>query len=121
MPESTPTRTWFACQRCAACCKWPGEVVLLESEVVPIAAHLGLDPDDFVARFTRLRANRQGLTLIEKPNGECILLEGNHCRINPVKPHQCRGFPNKWNFPGWRNHCEAIPLEIPITDPRFQD
>ena len=31
----------------------------------------------------------------------------------PVKPLQCGGFPNEWNFPGWREVCEAI--EIPAT------
>ena len=30
--------------------------------------------------------------------------------INEVKPQQCRDFPNKWNFPGWRQVCEAIPV-----------
>jgi len=29
-----------------------------------------------------------------------------------VKPSQCAGFPNKWNFPGWQQVCEAkaIPM-----------
>jgi hypothetical protein len=35
----------------------------------------------------------------------------NECRIQPVKPVQCRGFPNEWRFPGWREMCEAI--EVP--------
>ena len=29
-------------------------------------------------------------------------------RLQPVKPLQCRGFPNTWNFPGWRKVCEAV-------------
>jgi hypothetical protein len=29
-----------------------------------------------------------------------------------VKPEQCAGFPNKWNFTGWRQVCEAIPVPV---------
>ncbi len=97
----------YICQRCTACCKWPGDVRLEEEELAPIAAFLGMEEGTFIDRYTRLRTNRQGLSLIEKENHECIMLEGNGCRIHEVKPEQCRGFPNKWNFPGWRQVCEA--------------
>lgn len=102
----------YACQRCANCCKWPGDVRLEQDELTPIADHLGLSLQDFIARFTRLRTNRQGLSLIEKDNHECIMLDGKDCRIHEVKPAQCAGFPNKWNFPGWREVCEAIPVPV---------
>ena len=58
------------------------------------------------------RAERASLALEDKPNGHCFFLEGNDCAINPVKPQQCRDFPNKWNFPGWRQVCDAIPTLI---------
>ena len=35
----------------------------------------GVSDYDFVQQFTRVRPDRQGLSLIEKPNGECIFLE----------------------------------------------
>ncbi|MGA0900748.1 MAG: YkgJ family cysteine cluster protein [Luteolibacter sp.] len=104
----------YVCQRCTACCKWPGDVRLEEDELQPIADHLGMDLLDFIACYTRLRTNRQGLSLIEKDNHECIMLDGKDCLIQNVKPGQCAGFPNKWNFPGWRDVCEAIP--IPAQD-----
>ncbi len=106
-------RVHYACQRCTACCKWPGDVRLEDDEIPRIAGFLGISDADFIDRFTRLRSNRQGLSLVEKPNHECSMLDGNACRIHPVKPAQCSGFPNKWNFPGWRQLCEAIPVEIP--------
>ena len=110
----------YVCQRCTACCKWPGDVRLEEDEIEPIAGHLGLAVDEFIRRFTRLRSNRQGLSLIEKDNHECIMLEGDACRIHEVKPAQCAGFPNKWNFPGWREVCEAIaaPPQSKVEGPR---
>ena len=107
---------FYVCQRCTACCKWPGDVRIEEDEIAPIAAHLGLSGQEFIARYTRLRSNRQGLSLIEKDNHECIMREQGGCRIHPVKPSQCAGFPNKWNFAGWREVCEAKP--VPIAEAR---
>ncbi|MFD0895997.1 YkgJ family cysteine cluster protein [Luteolibacter ambystomatis] len=104
--------TFYVCDRCTACCKWPGDVRLEEDEIPKIAEHLGMSEAAFLDQYTRLRTNRQGLSLIEKENHECIMLEGNLCRIHPVKPEQCRGFPNKWNFPGWRQVCHAKPMPM---------
>ena len=99
----------YACQRCTACCRWPGFVNVTETEIAEIARHLGVEEHDFIQRSTRLRPQRDGLALIDKPNGECVFLDGRDCAIQPVKPGQCRGFPNTWNFPGWRESCEAVP------------
>lgn len=102
----------YVCQRCTACCKWPGDVRLDSDELAPIAGFLGLPLENFIAGYTRLRTDRQGLSLIERDNHECIMLEGDCCRIHPVKPAQCRGFPNQWNFPGWRQLCAAVPEPV---------
>lgn len=99
----------YDCQRCTACCRWPGFVVVTEREIAAIAAHLGIEKDAFIQEQTRLRPNRDGLALLDKPNGECAFLDGRDCRIQAVKPAQCRAFPNQWNFPGWREVCEAVP------------
>lgn len=103
---------YYVCQRCTACCKWPGDVRIEENEVSLIAQFLKLNEREFLNQYTRLRTNRQGLSLIEKENHECIMLDGNACRIHPVKPGQCSGFPNKWNFPGWRKVCEALAVAV---------
>jgi Fe-S-cluster containining protein len=84
-----------------------------DEEIENIARFLGMETQAFIDQFTRLRTNRSGLSLLEKENHECIMLDSNACRINPVKPAQCRGFPNKWNFPGWQQVCQAkaIPMD----------
>ena len=102
--------TQFACQRCTNCCRWPGQVKLTEQEIISISQFLGLSEHEFVQRFTRLRPARDGLALMDKPNGECIFLDDKDCTIHPVKPGQCQGFPNEWNFPGWRKVCKAIEV-----------
>ncbi len=102
----------YQCQRCTNCCKWPGFVKLTNEDITAIAGFLGLSESEFIQGHTRLRPRRDGLALIDKPNGECIFLEGPDCRIQAVKPHQCKGFPNTWNFPGWRDVCEAVEVMI---------
>jgi uncharacterized protein len=104
-----PSAIHYRCQRCTNCCRWPGFVRVGEDEIAAIAGFLGVDEYEFIQRFTRLRPQRDGLALIEKENHECIFLEGRDCTIQPVKPRQCAGFPNTWNFPGWREVCEAVP------------
>ncbi len=110
LPTSPDDDVYYVCQRCANCCRWPGEVPVSDGEIRAIASHLGIPEPVFIEQYTQLRLNRAGLTLIEKPDGACIFLEGHDCSINPVKPDQCRGFPNQWNFAGWREVCEAIPV-----------
>lgn len=111
----------YQCQRCTHCCRWPGFVKIEAGEIAPIAAHLGLSEHDFIQRYTHLRPQRDGLALVERPpaadgarDHACIFLNGRDCVIQPVKPRQCAGFPNTWNFPGWREVCEAVPV---LTSP----
>jgi len=87
-------------------------VRLTEAEITRLAAHLGLSEADFIQHHTRVRADRQGLSLLEKPGGECKFLIGDNCAVQPVKPQQCRDFPNLWNFPGFEKVCHAIPREL---------
>ena len=103
---------YYECQRCTACCRWPGLVRLAEAEVDAIAAHLGTDVRVFVQQYTVLGPERRGLVLTEQPGGACVFLDGSNCRIQAVKPKQCRDFPNGWNFPGFLDHCRAIPREV---------
>ncbi len=111
--EPIPEGIRYQCQRCTNCCRWDGDVVVEEDEVEKIAAHLGMTLYEFVRDFTRLRANRQGLSLIDKEGTtECIMLEGNACKIQAVKPRQCAGFLTEWNFKNWQDHCEAIAVPI---------
>lgn len=82
---------------------------LSDDEITRLAAFKGLKDYDFIQQFTRLTQDRRGLALKDKENGECIFLEQNGCAVQPVKPQQCRDFPNLWNFPGFEKVCHAIP------------
>ena len=102
----------FRCLRCGECCRWAGCVKLASGEAEAIAAYLGIPEEEFFDKFTRIAPDRSCLALTEKSSGECIYLELDECgrsccRINPVKPRQCRDFPVVWNFPGWQKECRG--------------
>jgi Fe-S-cluster containining protein len=81
---------------------------LRDTEIAALAGRLGLSEHDFIQRYTRLAVDRRGLSLIEKENHDCIFLDGADCRVQAVKPQQCRDFPNGWNFPGFEIKCQAV-------------
>ncbi len=103
---------FLQCDRCTACCRWPGQVKLTAAQITELAAHLQIGEDLFIQRYTRLNQARNGLALMDQADGSCVFLDGNDCRVNPVKPQQCRDFPNLWNFPGSEQHCRAKPIEV---------
>jgi uncharacterized protein len=100
------------CQRCTACCRWPGQVRLTDEEITRLAVFNQLSEPDFIQRFTRLTPDRRGLALQEKPSGACVFLVGNECAVQSLKPQQCRDFPNLWRHPDADKLCRAIPREV---------
>jgi Fe-S-cluster containining protein len=82
---------------------------LAVEEITRLASFKGISEFDFVQRYTRLAHDRRGLALQEQPHGGCVFLEGNDCSVQPVKPQQCRDFPNLWSFPGFEKVCRALP------------
>ena len=107
---------FYECDRCTACCRWPGQVKIAAAEITRMSVHLGIAESDFIQTYTRLNNDRSGLALQDKENGECIFLEGGDCCVNPVKPQQCRNFPNLWNFPGFEQVCRAKPIALAQAD-----
>ena len=101
----------YECQRCTACCRWPGPVRVTNEEIDRLAEFLGLPVEDFIRQHTRLAPDRRGLSLSETETGVCEFLDGDACRVQPVKPQQCRDFPNGWSFPGWQKDCQSTPRE----------
>ncbi len=99
----------FRCECCGACCRVPGYVALAPGEPEAIAAFLGLDVYTFTSLYTTLTLNRKDLSLTETGDGRCVFLqEDNTCRIQPVKPAQCRGFPFLWRSKRLEAECAAL-------------
>lgn len=97
------------CQRCGACCGWPGEVKITEEEVTRLARFLQVSEEEFIQQHTRVRFWRTGLALAEKTDGRCVFLEGRDCRVHSVKPQQCRDFPVGWQNRHFQDLCRAVP------------
>lgn len=98
----------YECVRCGTCCRWRGIVRLTAAEVDAIAKFLGITPEAFVEQYTDIAPDRRSLALIDNAEGYCIMLTAEGlCRINPVKPQQCRDFPSRWNFPGFERLCQS--------------
>jgi len=82
----------FECQPgCTECCRQKGFVYLTESDVLRIAAFLGMTVKAFERKFVYRTRNRARLRIPR--DASChFLLEGG-CSIHAAKPTQCRIFP----------------------------
>ena len=94
------------CRNCgAACCRWPGHVLLTAADITALAQQVGLSETDFIQRHTILAKNRAQLSLMEQASGACCFLNpDNTCRIYAARPQQCREFPHGWRVAG----CPAV-------------
>lgn len=78
----------FNCQACGACCH--NKVIEIGPyETARLAANRGLP----VEEFRRLLTEEDGVTLLNRPDGSCVFLEGGRCAVHPDRPLVCRMFP----------------------------
>ena len=70
-----------------------------DPEIVAIARMLSLSREEVVGRYCRVVFG--DVSLIERPNGDCIFWSPKGCQIYPVRPVQCR------TFPFWREHIRS--------------
>ena len=103
----------FHCVRCGACCQWEGPVRVTDAEIDAIAEFLHIPLADFLRDHVVLAPDRRSLSLREKADGSCVYYDAEQhlCRIQAVKPEQCRAFPYRWNFPGWEKLCAGAGRE----------
>lgn len=103
---------FLECHRCAACCRWPGEVRVDDAEIAKLASLKSMNDQDFIEQHTRLRLDRRGLALKEQNDGSCVFLDSQKCAVQPAKPRQCKDFPNRWANSLWGK----VPLEAMQRD-----
>lgn len=86
----------FSCAQCAHCCKdEPGFVFLSDEEIEHISSFLDIPNETFLKTYCRLvpMGNFSMISIIEKPNNDCIFLNESGCSIYEVRPLQCRSYP----------------------------
>ncbi|MDJ0973801.1 MAG: YkgJ family cysteine cluster protein [Planctomycetota bacterium] len=85
----------FRCTACGQCCTGePGHVWVDTDEIRRLARARGLSVAQFKKRFVR-RVGRR-LSLREKQNGDCVMLENGRCSVYDAKPLRCTTYPF-WN------------------------
>ncbi len=106
------------CQRCGNCCRWPGEV-RSRPEIARIAAFLGLGGKRISSpRYTDVRLNRTGLTLVSRPNHECIFLDGIATAASSrSSPTKCAGFSQPMELSPAGATTPAKPIAVPLDGP----
>ncbi len=96
-------REWYAqglrfeCTLCGRCCSGaPGYVWVTPEDIERLGAHFGLTPGEFETRHTRRVG--YGVSLLEKPGGDCEFLQRladgtTRCTVHKLRPVQCRTWP----------------------------
>jgi hypothetical protein len=103
----------FACQQCGRCCGGaPGYVWMNEDELAEIAKSFGISAAEF--RGTYVRNLWRGMSLREKANYDCVLLDDKgRCRAYEVRPIQCRNWPfwpsNLAGPEAWQEAAQRCP------------
>jgi Fe-S-cluster containining protein len=115
---------FFRCQRSGNCCRvGTGRVWLKDGEAEAIAGELGLSQQGFADRH--LVAVDGRISLRERADGRCVLLEGScHCTAYAARPQQCRDYPD-WPilrddptaFERAAAYCPGIQ-QLPEPEPR---
>ncbi len=115
-----PSKPWyrgglrFACIGCGDCCTGePGYVWVNRAEIKGMAAAMGLQVEEFERRCVRTVGIRK--SLIERPGGDCILLDphSRRCQVYLLRPRQCRTWPfwpsNLASPAAWQETCRRCP------------
>jgi hypothetical protein len=81
------------CTTCANCCRH-GLVSVTRQEIDAIAAHLEMDPEDVLQRYTTPEPDSQTTRYLLTTKEGCVFLSGNLCMIYDARPKPCREFPH---------------------------
>ncbi|MCF6335542.1 MAG: YkgJ family cysteine cluster protein [Spirochaetales bacterium] len=86
----------FTCTQCSKCCRFdPGFVFLTYSDLDRILLYLHLSKNEFIEKYCRTVniGEQKRLSLIEKPDFDCIFWNKGGCDIYNSRPLQCRTYP----------------------------
>lgn len=83
----------FECLECGKCCSGPEEgfVWVTEEEIATLAEAKEISIAAFRKQYCRKAGRR--ISLIEKANKDCVLLEDGKCTVYHARPTQCRTWP----------------------------
>lgn len=92
----------FACRQCGTCCTGaPGSIRVSAAEIDRIAGYLDIPRQQLQRDF--VVPSQTGPSIGEHADGRCLFYTQG-CRIYPVRPGQCRGYPFWFNILRAENH-----------------
>ena len=91
----------FVCKKCGMCCKNKGIVIIYPEDAIRIAGYLEISPVCFLNKYCSQYFIKRGNNQLEiyymNVGEKCVFLdEDNLCRINCVKPLQCKYGPDQY-------------------------
>lgn len=98
----------FECKMCGRCCRIHGFVRLTDEDIERISNYLKISEEAFIDQYTTVAPDRLSLILKDNNGNDCCLLTEKGCLIHPVKPEQCKGYPDKWISPELASICEGM-------------
>jgi len=93
------------CRSCCKCCQGDGWVYVNQREQKEISLFLKIEQSDFLHQYTLKHDSWVYLRAKENKDKDCILLEKQGCSVYPVRPKQCKDFPEKWKYEDMGNYC----------------
>lgn len=82
----------FTCRMCGHCCEGRGGIVLAAKDRTRLAAHLGLDEGEMLARYAEHVSGKYRLKCGD--DGYCVFYaHGQGCTEHPGRPDICRAWP----------------------------
>lgn len=107
--------TQFECKQCGNCCRGNGYVRITPDESKRIARFLNIKVASFYNQYTFRPDGQTDVGtednehwLLDTETRECAFLENNLCKIHPVKPAQCRDFPQHWRPRDFFHYCKGM-------------
>ncbi len=102
----------FDCTQCGECCTGaPGYVWVTDEDIERLAKAKGMTAHQFRLEFVVDYGDR--MSLAERANYDCVMLEEGHCSVYSIRPRQCRTFPfwgsNLKNRRAWRRVSHECP------------
>lgn len=104
----------FRCTGCGDCCTGEsGFVWVNKQEIAALAERLGMEIEQFEARYVQRVGIRKSLK--EYANGDCVFFDGKtrRCNVYDDRPRQCRSWPfwesNLRTPEQWEQTCEECP------------
>lgn len=86
----------FECTQCSGCCRLdPGFVFLSYNDLDRLKNYFNISEDKFIEKYCRIvdMGENKRLSLVEKPNYDCIFWSNGICEIYDARPLQCRSYP----------------------------